>query len=116
MSNNFSKQRLTAFKKQSGRCYYCGSHMWLTNVKKFAFEHNISELEAARFQCTAEHMLARCDGGNNSSENIVAACKFCNNTRHKRKNPLVPNKFKSLIHKRLKKGKWHPHELHHLRY
>lgn len=116
MSNNFSKQRLTAFKKQSGRCYYCGSHMWLTNVKKFAFEHNISESEAARFQCTAEHMLARCDGGNNSSENIVAACRFCNNTRHKRKTPLVPNKFKSLIQKRLKKGKWHPHELHHLRF
>lgn len=114
MSSLFSKQRLAAFKKQSGRCYYCGSFMWLKNCSKFAIEHNISESEAARFQCTAEHLLARCDGGNNSSENIVAACRFCNGTRHKRKTPLVPQKYRSYIHKRLQLGKWHPHKLHHL--
>jgi len=114
MSNKLSKQRLAAFKKQSGRCYYCNSLMWLKNPKKFAKEYNISESEAARFQCTAEHLMARCDGGNNSSENIVAACRFCNNARHNRKKPPVPAKYKSLVQSRLSKGKWHPHNLHRL--
>jgi len=114
MPNFFSKQRIAAFKKQSGRCYYCGSFMWLENCKKFAIKYSISESEAARFQCTAEHLLARSDGGNNSSENIVAACRFCNGTRHRRKTPLVPNKYKSYIHKRIRQGKWHPYKFHHL--
>ena len=63
MSSKFSKQRLAAFKKQFGRCYYCGSPMWQDNPKEFAIKHVISKPEATRFQCTAEHLLARCDGG-----------------------------------------------------
>jgi 5-methylcytosine-specific restriction endonuclease McrA len=114
MSSKYSNQRLAAFKKQSGRCYYCRSLMWLRNIKNFALEHNISESEAERFQCTAEHLLARCDGGKNSSENIVAACFFCNSTRHKSKKPLVPHEYKSHIQKRIKKDKWHPRKFRNL--
>jgi 5-methylcytosine-specific restriction endonuclease McrA len=76
MSCNFTKQRLAAFKKQSGQCYYCGSTMWLKNQKKYASERGISESKASRFQCTAEHLVARCDGGKNSYRNIAAACHF----------------------------------------
>jgi len=76
MSRNISKQRLAAFKKQSGKCYYCGSKMWLKNRKRFALEHDISEIEASRFQCTGEHLLAKSDGGKNSYKNIIAACFF----------------------------------------
>ena len=114
MSNNISKQRLAAFKKQSSKCYYCGCMMWLKNRKHFALEHGISELEASRFQCTGEHLLAKCDGGKNSYKNIVAACIFCNKTRHKMKKPPVPTRYKSHIQTRLGKGKWHPHRLQHL--
>ncbi len=114
MSNNISKQRLAAFKKQSGKCYYCGCMMWLKNRKQFALEHCISELEASRFQCTGEHLLAKSDGGDISYKNIVAACLFCNSTRHKMKKPPVPAKYKSHIQTRLSKGKWHPLRLQHL--
>lgn len=114
MSSNISKQRLSAFKKQSGKCYYCGSMMWLKKRKKFSIEHGITDSEASRFQCTGEHLLAKCDGGKDSYKNIVAACLFCNNVRHKRKKPPKPAKYKSIIQGRLSKGKWHPRKLHHL--
>ncbi|MCI5140822.1 MAG: HNH endonuclease [Candidatus Electrothrix sp. ATG1] len=114
MSSNISQQRLTAFKKQSGKCYYCGCIMWLKNPKQFALEHGISKSEASRFQCTGEHLLARCDGGTDEQKNIVAACRFCNSTRHKMKKPLVPAQYKYHIQKRLNKGKWHPQRLRHV--
>lgn len=114
MSSNLSKKRFVAFNKQAGRCYYCGSPMWNDNPEEFAKYHKISMSYAARFQCTAEHLLARCDGGNNSPENIVAACLFCNNARHKRKKPPAPVQYKSIIQTRLRKGKWHPKKLQHL--
>lgn len=108
------KNRLKAFNNQSGHCYYCGSNMWLDNEKDFAAKHNITVKTAARFKCTAEHLVARCDGGDDRESNIVAACLFCNGGRHHRNNPPVPNKYRELIRQRLDKGKWHPKSLHHL--
>ena len=116
MSNPIAKLRLKAFQKQSGLCYYCESRMWLKNLERFANQHAISKSAAARFQCTAEHLVARCDGGSNKNDNIVAACIFCNQTRHKRRKPLVPVKHRAHIKRRLKQGKWHPKELQHLVY
>jgi len=113
MSSKFSKQRISAFKKQSGRCYYCGSPMWEDNPKKFASQHKITPKYAARFQSTAEHLLARCDGGKDQASNIVAACVFCNSTRHKMRKPLGPPSYRSHIQKRLQQGKWHPQKLKH---
>ena len=114
MSTPIIKLRLNAFHNQDGLCYYCKSTMWLKNIKGFAIKHSISISAAARFQCTAEHLTARCDGGNNGKSNIVAACIFCNNKRHQRKFPLAPVKYKEHIQRRLKQGKWHPKELLHL--
>ncbi|TKB24217.1 restriction endonuclease [Desulfopila sp. IMCC35006] len=114
MSIQISQKRLVAFNKQSGCCYYCGSPMWEGKQKEFANKHKITKKYAARFQCTAEHLLARCDGGKDQENNIVAACIFCNRNRHKRKKPLVPLKYRALIQKRLQQGKWHPKKLRHL--
>ena len=115
MSNPIIKKlRSDAFRSQSGLCYYCKSAMWLNDIKSFAIKHSISINEAKRFQCTAEHLTARCDGGSNMKNNIVAACLFCNKKRHQRKNPPVPLKYLAFIQRRLKQGKWHPKELHHL--
>ena len=111
MPSKFSKKRHVAFGKQSGRCYYCGSPMWDNNPKAFATKYGISKSYAARFQCTAEHLWARCEGGNNQESNIVAACLFCNSKRHQRKKPLGPPKYKALIQKLLQQGKWHPQNL-----
>jgi 5-methylcytosine-specific restriction endonuclease McrA len=114
MPNPISKARLDAFHKQAGLCFYCKSRMWLKDVEYFALKYAISKSAAARFQCTAEHLTARCDGGNNSKKNIVAACFFCNNNRHRRKVPPAPDKYKAQIQMRLKQGKWHPNELQHI--
>jgi hypothetical protein len=88
--------------------------MWENKQKEFARKHDITQNYAARFQCTAEHLFARCDGGSNQESNIVAACRFCNSTRHKCKKPPTPEKYKSHICKRLKMGKWHPRRLQHI--
>jgi 5-methylcytosine-specific restriction endonuclease McrA len=55
----------------------------------------------------AEHLKARSEGGNDHPENIVAACQFCNQTRHKRKQPLAPEEYRRMIHRRLAQGRWH---------
>ncbi len=116
MSNPIAKLRLNAFRKQAGLCHYCKSPMWLNLQEEFAEKNSISIKEAARFQCTAEHLIARCEGGNNKKNNIVAACIFCNKLRHQRKRPQVPSIYKKYIQKRLNQGKWHPRQLQHLTY
>ncbi len=115
MAKQITKSRLYAFQKQSGRCYYCGSHMWQDDQKGFAKKYAISVAAAARFQCTAEHLIARCDGGRNSRNNIVAACLNCNGVRHQRKSPPTHGKYREDIQRRLKKGKWLPSSLQHHR-
>jgi 5-methylcytosine-specific restriction endonuclease McrA len=115
MSNStIVKHRLAAFKRQNGRCYYCGSFMWRENKEIFAIKYAISIQEAAKYKCTAEHLVARCDGGDNSNNNIVAACHFCNGVRHRRKIAPDPAKYREHIQRRLSKGKWHPKSQHHL--
>jgi len=107
MSSSIVKLRFKAFQNQAGHCYYCGSPMWLKDKEGFAIQHAISLPMAAEFKCTAEHLQARCDGGNNSKSNIVAACIFCNTKRHHRKNALAPIGYRKHVQKRLDKGKWH---------
>ena len=114
MPSSITKSKLNAFQEQNGRCYYCGCHMWLTDKESFAISSAISTSEAAKFQCTAEHLVARCDGGANRKSNIVAACRFCNGVRHRMKAPLAPGKYREHIQKRLVKGKWHPKSQQHL--
>jgi hypothetical protein len=114
MSNPIVKNRLEAFQKQAGRCYYCKSPMWLKDQQGFAIKHGISTKAASRFQCTAEHLVARCDGGNDSKKNIVAACRFCNQTRHLRKSPPNSDNYRNQVQQRLNNGKWHPSSLQHL--
>lgn len=108
MSNSFTKHRAHAFTNQDGRCYYCTARMWLQKSAEFATKHGVSEREAARFQCTAEHLVARQDGGTNQPQNIVAACRFCNVTRHRRLSPLPSDRYRSLVSRRLNCLKWHP--------
>lgn len=106
MSLAISKFRNKAYREQNGRCYYCGHPMWVDAKSNFADQYDISEKQAKWFQCTAEHLKARCDGGQNSQENIVAACKFCNEKRHLAKKPYCPSEYKIKVKKRLSKGRW----------
>jgi 5-methylcytosine-specific restriction endonuclease McrA len=114
MSQIIPKNRLLAFKRQEGRCYYCGVPMWLEMPGEFAHNHGIRESRAKRFRCTAEHLLARQDGGTNKRNNIVAACSFCNSTRHRSSIALSPVEYRKKVMRRIRCQKWHPTDCHHM--
>ena len=66
-----------------------------------------SGTRAQQRQCTAEHLKARCDGGPNSADNIVAACRYCNGQRHRAKRPHAPAAYRCAVRRRMAAGKWH---------
>lgn len=101
--------RRIAFLHQNARCWYCGLPMWEKNPDAFSREHGFTSSRAKALQCTAEHLIARQDGGADSPSNIVAACRYCNGRRHARKFPLESESFRQHVQKRLQQGKWHPH-------
>ena len=78
------KYRERKAQEQHRRCYYCGFPMWSKRAEGFARHWGITLKEAARFKCTAEHLVARRDGGTSRIDNIAAACLFCNSHRHLR--------------------------------
>ncbi|PHR25374.1 MAG: restriction endonuclease [Hoeflea sp.] len=106
--NRLKKLRKQAAQRQGGYCFYCRYPMWDSRPEEFIGRYGISPGLAKRFQCTAEHLKARCDGGEDIAPNIVAACHFCNTTRHKVKHPLDAAKHASVVRLRLAKGRWHP--------
>jgi 5-methylcytosine-specific restriction endonuclease McrA len=99
--------RKSAYKAQQGQCWYCGLPMWLSGVEEFANTHNFTLPQAQLLQCTAEHLHARQDGGIDTPNNVVAACRYCNTKRHKRKIPLPPEKYRKHVKVKMKKGGWH---------
>ena len=108
MSHTLKRVRARAFLRQDGRCIYCHSPMWLSDPSQFAAEHKITVKQARRFQCTAEHLCARKNGGGDVASNIAAACRFCNLHRHSRKADLTPEQFHVHVRARIERGKWHP--------
>lgn len=107
MPKSITRSRAAAFDRQNGRCYYCDHPMWLSDVRQYSLQHHLSIVQARHFRCTAEHLLARCDGGGNSRSNIVAACWTCNKRRHARGKPLAPSAFRHHVQCRLRRGRWH---------
>lgn len=107
MKSSIQKHRSSAFDRQQGKCCYCGFLMWRDSPEAFALQHHLSLSQARHFQCTAEHLVARQDQGNNSELNIAAACARCNGLRHKRKKAPEPLEYQALVQKRLDNGRWH---------
>jgi len=104
---SLQKHRKSAFERQNGKCYYCGFSMWQGSVEAFAKHHGLTMKQARHFQCTAEHLVARQDGGRDGYWNIAAACIRCNQLRHKRKVPMKPEQYKTYVRNRIEKGGWH---------
>lgn len=110
-----SKKLLAEIKKaqaarQDWRCYYCDFPMWSEDPVKFGREHRIALRHVPRFQCTAEHILPRSDGGTDDPNNIVAACAFCNRTRHELGTVLPTILYRLFVKEKLDAGEWHtPH-------
>ncbi len=46
LSKKLVNSRNRAFKKQSGKCYYCGGKMWQQKEENFAHENSITHKEA----------------------------------------------------------------------
>jgi len=100
------KHRHTAFLSQQARCCYCELPMWEQSPTEL--KHLGLPPESLKpLRCTAEHLVARQDGGNNSRQNIAAACHRCNKGRHARKAQLSPDRYRRHVQRRLRQGKWH---------
>lgn len=108
MPSKIAKLRHQAFVRQDGRCYYCGRPMCSGDLEQFAERLNSSLRFARRYLCTAEHLLSVQDGGKDTAANIVAACAFCNATRHRFKFPPHPEAYRRHVASRIRRGKWHP--------
>jgi hypothetical protein len=100
--------RHKAAESQGWQCYYCQLPMWETDPKIFATRFRVSGRAALLFRCTAEHLEARCDGGRDIQENIVAACQYCNKNRHRKKRPKDATSYASFVRSRIEEGRWHP--------
>lgn len=109
MSNTTTqKNRASAFINQGGRCIYCRRPMWQTHLREFAAANGLSKRQAKKRRCTAEHLLARADGGSNRGTNIAAACLFCNSRRHQLKHVLEPKAYEHFVQGELRAGRWAP--------
>ena len=97
MASRFASKRRRALIKQNYRCYYCGFPIWDRDLPSFVTAYRVSIPEARLRQGTAEHLVPRCQGGTDDEHNIVAACRFCNTTRHKARKPLDPVQFRNLV-------------------
>ncbi len=106
MSNNIRILRETSMRAQGGRCNYCSQPMWSGDPEPFRRKYGLKSRKSRLFQCTAEHLRARSEGGRNEAGNIVAACLFCNQTRHEANSPLEPRAYGAKIRQRLSKGRW----------
>lgn len=106
MAKKLVHLRKSAYRAQSDLCFYCKFPMWDDDLAFYARIHNISIAHARHFECTAEHLIAKKDGGKDTSQNIVAACKFCNMKRHKRKHPPSPDAHQLRAQQRLAKKRW----------
>lgn len=92
--NRLVKLRQAAARRQNGRCWYCGVEM-----------EPAGNSGSLLRRCTAEHLVPRSAGGGETTDNIVAACWFCNTRRHRRRNPLDPQAHRALVQMRLEAGK-----------
>ena len=99
--------RANAFHRQQGLCFYCGQPMWLTDPDTHARTYGLSLRQVMHLRATAEHLLARCDGGTNAPQNIVAACRCCNRRRHARPVALEPDRYRVLVQRRIAQHRWH---------
>lgn len=105
--NPLRSKRTSAFVQQRGLCFYCGRAMWNHSPAKFATRHSLTLEQAQLLKCTAEHLRARKDGGSNARENLVAACRMCNERRHQLSEPPEPAQYLRYVAERVASGAWH---------
>lgn len=101
---NLRRKKMIA---QEGLCYYCGLHMW-DEALNLCLPVSCRATRLPKIlRCTAEHLHPRSEGGANTPDNIVAACWYCNISRHRRKRPQSPEGHRVHVQKRMAAGRWH---------
>lgn len=98
--------RIHTYNAQNGRCYYCKHPMWeraiepqymgrfRIRVNRVEKQFNTWQANLSSFACTAEHLHAQANGGENDPNNIVAACEFCNSRRRAH---VDPDEFNQIV-------------------
>jgi hypothetical protein len=105
--NKLIRLRRSAFENQQGRCFYCKFRMWLNDPGE-AFGNAKAPAKVARkLRCTAEHLRPVSEGGKDEPSNVVAACWFCNSTRHRAKKALPPERYVQRVQRRVASRRWH---------
>jgi 5-methylcytosine-specific restriction endonuclease McrA len=100
---NIRRKKMIA---QGGRCYYCDLPMWDNASSSVPQKYRRTKVALKFLRCTAEHLHPRSEGGGNTVGNIVAACFYCNNQRHRRKWPLSPEAHRQHVQQRMAAGRW----------
>jgi hypothetical protein len=110
MAGKLRKLRRQAFLAQQGRCFYCSQPVWEEDADAFVKRYGIRERVSKYVQCTAEHLCARQDQGRDVRDNIVAACLWCNQQRHRGRQGQapVPEVHQARVRALVAQGKWHP--------
>lgn len=108
MPSLLEKSRRAAFLRQGGRCFYCDMPIWLDEADVFRAKYPLSARQHALRRCTAEHLVAKQDGGNDQPKNIVAACWLCNSGRHRRGIARSPQEHRHRVQLRVRQGGWLP--------
>ncbi len=106
MPNRIPKHRHSAFVHQAHQCFYCGCPMWEDAPQEFAARRGIPLELAELARCTAEHLKAKCEDGTDARRNIVAACLYCNQKRHRTPEPLDSTRYRRFVRDNIKHGRW----------
>ena len=110
MTSRITLVRRRALGKQRYECFYCGFPLWepkLRPIEDYLPMVGMTRQQAKQFKATAEHRTPRCEGGSNSAENIVAACRRCNHTRHHRTYVQPLPMYQQFVRRRVAKRAWH---------
>lgn len=104
---NLKNIRKLKAKAQGGRCYYCKHPCWASDPRNFARKHRLTVSQAKWFCQTAEHLVPVSEGGDDTLENIVMACDYCNSRRHRCRSPLHASLYLRKVRERVARGRWH---------
>ena len=99
------KRRDLAFRFQGGRCYYCGCTMLQLKGADLSDAPRYAKPDRLRL-CTAEHLRAQVDGGTHARRNLVAACWYCNSSRHARYGGIDAVEYRAVVRQQVKAGIW----------
>lgn len=111
LRKSLKKPRTRAFQSQNGYCYYCNFPMWKDDINAYALKNAMSLRQARFFESTGEHLIPFSEGGTSKQENIVAACRLCNERRHRRNANLTSAQYIEYVQRHVARGGWNTHLL-----